>query len=253
MNRTPMLPRKPALPSVGPRTLARFDSIDEGLSHVVSTDQGRLTPHPREADSPFAVPRKPRRKSEVIPQACRRPGRSRRRLDRAGRAFVRRGERRDAVEPQRDERTDRPPGRHRLSRCCTSRWSTAAMYDAVNAIDGGYTPYLVSPDATPFDSQDAAAATAAYYVLKSILPCRGSRRTHDDAQYDDADLRSPVSPTVRRRPRDRRRGRRRERDDPARTGDGRFGACCFTVPAVPGPGDWRPLASGNDPNGWIRT
>ena len=51
-----------------------------------------------------------------------------------------------------------------------------AMYDAVNAIDGGYTPYLVSPAATPFDSQDAAAATAAYYVLKSILPMRSGER-----------------------------------------------------------------------------
>ena len=40
-----------------------------------------------------------------------------------------------------------------------------AVYDAVNAIDGGYTPYLASPSATPFDSQDAAAASAAYRVL----------------------------------------------------------------------------------------
>src|SRR5687767_6864118 len=44
-----------------------------------------------------------------------------------------------------------------------------AVYDAVNAIDGGYTPYLASPSATPFDSQDAAAASAAYLVLTSIL------------------------------------------------------------------------------------
>src|SRR5918994_6698876 len=35
-----------------------------------------------------------------------------------------------------------------------------AVYDAVNAIDGSYTPYLASPPATPFDSQEAAAATA---------------------------------------------------------------------------------------------
>jgi hypothetical protein len=47
-----------------------------------------------------------------------------------------------------------------------------AVYDAVNAIDGGYTPYLMSPDATPFDSQDAAAAAAAYYVLISIVPAQ---------------------------------------------------------------------------------
>ena len=39
-----------------------------------------------------------------------------------------------------------------------------------------------------------------------------------------------------------------------RTGDGRFGAPGFPVPAVPGPGDWRPVlpAFGNDPNAWGR-
>lgn len=40
----------------------------------------------------------------------------------------------------------------------------------------------------------------------------------------------------------------------ARTGDGRFGAPGFPVPAVLEPGDWRPVlrAFVNDPNGWIR-
>src|SRR5436309_15364763 len=36
-----------------------------------------------------------------------------------------------------------------------------AVYDAVNAIDRGYQPYLVQPNANPTDSKDAAAATAA--------------------------------------------------------------------------------------------
>ena len=129
-----------------------------------------------------------------------------------------------------------------------------AMYDAVNAIDGGYTPYLASPNATPFDSQDAAAATAAYYVLKSILPSQLGTLT--TTYNTDPAIDSTVTP-----------------DSPAKAGgiaagiaaanamitaratDGRFGACCFSVPAVPGPGDWRPLssaASANDPNGWIR-
>jgi len=40
-----------------------------------------------------------------------------------------------------------------------------AVYDAVNAIDGGYQPYLFSPDADPGDSKEAAAATAAFRVL----------------------------------------------------------------------------------------
>lgn len=126
-----------------------------------------------------------------------------------------------------------------------------AVFDAVNAIDGGYTPYLVSPDATPFDSQDAAAAAAAYHVLISIVPAQQPALL---ALYNAA-LHPSVIP-----------------DGPAktggiaagvaaanamilaRTGDGRFGAPGFPVPAVLEPGDWRPVlpAFVNDPNGWIR-
>ena len=40
-----------------------------------------------------------------------------------------------------------------------------AVYDAVNAIDGGHEPYLGAPDADPSDSMEAAAATAAFRVL----------------------------------------------------------------------------------------
>ncbi len=40
-----------------------------------------------------------------------------------------------------------------------------AVYDAVNAIDGGHRAYLVKPSANPNDSMDAAAATAAFHVL----------------------------------------------------------------------------------------
>ena len=35
-----------------------------------------------------------------------------------------------------------------------------AVYDAVNAIDRGYRPYLVQPPSNPTDSKEAAAATA---------------------------------------------------------------------------------------------
>src|SRR3989442_13869398 len=44
-----------------------------------------------------------------------------------------------------------------------------AVYDAVNAIAGGYPPYLVRPAANPWDSKDAAAATAAFKVLAGPL------------------------------------------------------------------------------------
>lgn len=51
----------------------------------------------------------------------------------------------------------------------------AAVYDAVNAIDNRYTPYAVSlPNAPDNASQDAAAATAAYQVLKTLFPSQVS-------------------------------------------------------------------------------
>jgi len=40
-----------------------------------------------------------------------------------------------------------------------------AVYDAVNAIDGGYQPYLGSPAADATDSKEAAVAAAAFRVL----------------------------------------------------------------------------------------
>src|SRR6266545_7680514 len=45
-----------------------------------------------------------------------------------------------------------------------------AVYDAVNAIDGGHQPYLVAPAADPSDSKEAAAATAAFRVLVGLFP-----------------------------------------------------------------------------------
>jgi hypothetical protein len=44
-----------------------------------------------------------------------------------------------------------------------------AVYDAVDAIDGRYRPYLETPPARRTDSQDAAAATAAFRVLTGAL------------------------------------------------------------------------------------
>jgi hypothetical protein len=44
-----------------------------------------------------------------------------------------------------------------------------AVYDAVNAIDGRYRPYLVRPNANPSDSKAAAAATATLNVLVGLF------------------------------------------------------------------------------------
>ena len=47
----------------------------------------------------------------------------------------------------------------------------AAIYDAVNAIDGAHTPYLVHfTDVSRSASQDAAAAVAAHEVLATLYP-----------------------------------------------------------------------------------
>src|SRR3954470_7081332 len=45
-----------------------------------------------------------------------------------------------------------------------------AVYDAVEAIDGRYRPYLATPPARRSDSEDAAAATAAFRVLAGLFP-----------------------------------------------------------------------------------
>jgi hypothetical protein len=47
-----------------------------------------------------------------------------------------------------------------------------AVYDAVNAIDRGHRPYLTQPPARPTDSNDAAAATAAFRVLAGLFPAQ---------------------------------------------------------------------------------
>src|SRR6201988_3444826 len=46
----------------------------------------------------------------------------------------------------------------------------AAIYDAVNAIDGTHKPYLVRLSASHFASQEAATAAAAHEVLVNLYP-----------------------------------------------------------------------------------
>ena len=123
-----------------------------------------------------------------------------------------------------------------------------AVYDAVNAIDGSREGYLLtSRVATPTDSKDAAAATAAYKVLISIVPAQqpallalynatlagipdGSAETRGIA-VGDAAAAAMIA---------------------ARTADGRFGTPGFLTGTTPGA--WRPVlpAFGNDPNAWVK-
>ena len=59
----------------------------------------------------------------------------------------------------------------------------AAIYDAVNAIDGTHKPYLVRLSASHFASQEAAAAAAAHEVLVKLYP---SFRATLDTQFQQA-------------------------------------------------------------------
>ena len=128
-----------------------------------------------------------------------------------------------------------------------------AAYDAVNSIDERYEPYLVEVRARDWYSQDAAAATAAYRVLLSLVPAQQSALA---ALYDTS--LGSIPP-----------GRAKEGGVlvgeiaaaamiAARTGDGRFGAYRFPAPATPMDpwpvGQWRPVlpAFANDPNAWVK-
>lgn len=59
----------------------------------------------------------------------------------------------------------------------------AAIYDAVNAIDGTHEPYLVRLSASHFASQEAAAVAAAHEVLVNLYP---NFQASIDAQFQQA-------------------------------------------------------------------
>jgi hypothetical protein len=118
-----------------------------------------------------------------------------------------------------------------------------AVYDAVNAIDGGHEPYLVAPAADPSYSKEAAVAAAAFRVLVGLFP------TQESALLTEYNASLATIP-----------------DGPAKAGgigvgeataaamlaaranDGRFGP--FTVVEGFDPGEWR-LAPPQGPTGIV--
>jgi hypothetical protein len=123
-----------------------------------------------------------------------------------------------------------------------------AVYDAVNAIDGGHEGYLLtSRVATPTDSKDAAAATAAYKVLLNIV---SAQQPALQALYDSSLAGIPDGPA-------KTRGiavgdAAAAAMIAARTADGRFGLFRFVNGMTPGA--WRPVlpAFASDPNAWVK-
>ena len=123
-----------------------------------------------------------------------------------------------------------------------------AVYDAVNAIDGGHEGYLLtSRVATPSDSKEAAAATAAYRMLLNLVPMQQASL---DGLYAASLAGIPDGSA-------KKRGiavgeAAAAAMIAARTDDGRFGA--YRFPVGTGPGQWRPVlpAFVNDPFAWLK-
>ena len=123
-----------------------------------------------------------------------------------------------------------------------------AIFDAVNAIEGGYDGYLLGPKAAqPSASKDAAAATAAYRVLLNIVPAQEPTLT---GWYGDSLMPIPDGPakTLGIAVGEAAAAAMIE----ARKNDGRFGA--YRFPVGSGPGVWKPVlpAFVNDPNAWLK-
>ena len=123
-----------------------------------------------------------------------------------------------------------------------------AVYDAVNAIDGDYEPYLLSSSsAQPSDSERAAAATAAFRVLGHLVPAQQGTL---DALYA-----ASLSGIPDGEPKTRGIAVGEQAAAAmiaARANDGRFGAFRFAVGSEPGV--WRPVlpAFVNDPAAWLK-
>ena len=129
-----------------------------------------------------------------------------------------------------------------------------AVYDAVNAIDRGYQPYLVQPTSNPTDSEDAATAAAAFHVLVGFPDLPGlfpAQQPTLQPVYDSYIAGLPDNP-----PGSRANGvtigettARAMLID--RQNDGRFGPPPTLYP--PTPGIWRPTPPNfaNDPAPWV--
>jgi hypothetical protein len=125
-----------------------------------------------------------------------------------------------------------------------------AVYDAVNAIDGGHEPYVSAPAALPWYSQEAAVAAAARQVLvNGGLGIPVARLPVIEAAYQSSLAAIPDGPA---KAGGIATGRAAANDMlVARAGDGRFGSFLFAIGSLPG--QWRPTTgTANDPGAWLK-
>ena len=129
-----------------------------------------------------------------------------------------------------------------------------AVYDAVNAIDRGYQPYLPEPPSNPTDSKEAATAAAAFRVLVGFDDLPGlfpSQQPTLQPLYDSYIAGLPDDP-----PGSRANGvaigeATARTMLTARQNDGRFGPSPTPYPVAPG--IWRPTPPNyaSDPAPWV--
>ena len=126
-----------------------------------------------------------------------------------------------------------------------------AVYDAVNAIDGGHEEYVSAPAAESWYSQDAAVAAAARHVLvNGGLGIPAARMPVIEAAYQATLAGIPDGPA--------KAGgiatgvAAATGMLAARAGDGRFGPFRFAESTLPG--EWRlvPPATVTDPGAWLK-
>jgi PAP2 superfamily len=127
-----------------------------------------------------------------------------------------------------------------------------AIYDAVNAIDGGHQPYIAQPHASPTASLDAAVAAAAYNVLLG-LPATTPGLTLPGTLGSDYAASLALVPNGQAKTDGVTAGEAAARLMlAARAHDGRFGAFRFTPSTDVG--KWRPepATQVGDPNAWLK-
>jgi hypothetical protein len=138
--------------------------------------------------------------------------------------------------------TPQPPARSIIGMAMVH----GAIYDAVNAIDGGHRPYIAQPPVSTPASLDMAVAAAAYNVLLGLGVSASALATPwadalagvpDGAAKTNGMAAGVTAATLMLA---------------ARANDGRGGAFRFTAGTLPG--QWRPEvpAFASDPNAWLK-
>jgi hypothetical protein len=125
-----------------------------------------------------------------------------------------------------------------------------AVYDAVNAIDGGHQPYLVQPPSNPTDSKEAATAAAAFRVLVGLFPDQAGTL---QPLYDAYIAALPDNPPGSKAAGIAIGEATASAMLTARMNDGRFGPTPTPYPSPAPPGIWRPTPPNflNDPAAWV--